>query len=294
MNAPNSQPRVAFLGLGLMGGGMARRLSAAGFPLTVYNRNAAKAAPLAAAGVVVASSPRAAAAGADLVFSMLADDTASRSLWLGEPGALAGTAPGAVLIECSTVSVGWIGELAAAAKARGCALIDAPVTGSKPQAAAGELCFLAGGPAEALEKARPALAVMSRAIVHVGPTGSGALLKLINNFVCGVQAASLSEALGMIERAGLDRAKALEVLTAGAPGSPLMKTFSGRMTARDYTPNFPLRLMAKDLGYAHREGARLGVDLATAAAALAVFQRAIDSGRGDQDVSAVAEQFRPS
>jgi 3-hydroxyisobutyrate dehydrogenase len=293
MTASPSLPRVAFLGLGLMGTGMARRLSAAGFPLTVYNRNPAKAAPLGAAGAVIAATPRAAAARADLVISMLADDAAARSLWLGDSGALAGAAPGAVLIECSTVSVGWINELSAAAKAQGCELIDAPVTGSKPQAAAGELCFLVGGAAPALAKARPALAVMSRAIIHLGPTGSGALVKLINNFVCGVQAAALAEALGMIERGGLDRAQALEVLTAGAPGSPLVKTFAGRMTARDYTPNFPLRLMAKDLTYARKEAARLGIDLATATAALNVFQRAIDSGQGDQDVSAVAEQFRP-
>ena len=102
---------------------------------------------------------------------------------------------------------------------------------------------------------------MSRAIVHVGPTGSGALLKLINNFLCGVQAASLAEALALIERSGLDRAKALEVLTAGAPGSPLVKTLAARMTARDYTPNFSLTLAAKDMSYAVGEGQRHGVPL---------------------------------
>src|SRR5207244_3931896 len=114
------------------------------------------------------------------VVSMVADDDASRGLWLGENGALAGIAPGAVLIESSTLSVGWIGELASAAIARGCELLDAPVTGSKPHAASGELCFLVGGSAMALDKANPVLATMSRAIVHLGPTGSGALLKLVN------------------------------------------------------------------------------------------------------------------
>ena len=112
------------------------------------------------------------------------------------------------------------------ASARGCEFLDAPVTGSKTQAAAGELNFLVGGDAATLEKVRPVLAAMSKAIVHLGPTGSGALLKLINNFVCGVQVASLAEALAMIERSGLDRAKALEILTDGAPGSPLVKAVS--------------------------------------------------------------------
>jgi len=130
---------------------------------------------------------------------MVADDNASRSMWLGELGALVGAARGTLLIESSTLAVGWVKELAAAAEARGCELLDAPVTGSKIHAPSGELSFLVGGSAAALEKARPVLAVMSRAIHHLGPTGSGALLKLINNFLCGVQAASLAEALAVIE-----------------------------------------------------------------------------------------------
>jgi len=262
------QTRVALIGLGLMGSGMARRLLGAGFPLTVYNRNRERASPLAAEGAHVAASPREAAARADVVLSMVADDAASRAVWLGEHGALAGAARGGVLVESSTLTVGWIEELAREAAARGCELLDAPVTGSRSHAAAGELCFLVGGSAAALETARPALTAMSRAIVHVGATGRGALLKLINNFMAGVQAASLAEALALIEKAGLDRTKALEVLTTGAPGSPLVKTLSGRMTARDYTPNFLMRLMAKDLTYALAEGRRYGLSLSTVASAL--------------------------
>ncbi len=292
MNSNDPKPRIAFLGLGLMGAGMARRLLGAGFPLTVFNRDQAKTAPFAAGGARVAATPRQAAADAAFIFSMVADDAASRALWLGENGALAAASPGAVLVECSTLTVAWIRELAAGAAARGCEMLDAPVTGSKPQAASGELVFLVGGAASTVEKARPALAVMSRALVHVGPAGSGALLKLINNFLCGVQAASLAEALGLMERSGLDRGQALEVLTAGAPGSPLLKIFSARMTARDYTPLFKLRLMAKDLGYARQEAARVKMDLATAAAALSLYEKSLAAGNGDKDVSALVEQFR--
>lgn len=276
-----------------MGSGMARRLLAAGFPLTVYNRNPAKAAPLAGAGARVAASPREAATGARVIISMVADDVASRNLWLGEHGALAGAEKGTVCIECSTLTVGWVQELAAAAAgAGGCEFIDAPVTGSRLQAAAGELNLLVGGAAETLDKVRAVLLPLSRSITLLGPVGSGALVKLINNFVCGVQAAALAEAMVWIERSGLDRARALEVLTAGAPGSPLVKTVSARMAAPDYTPNFHLSLMAKDIGYAIEEAGARSLELATAQTALALFQRAIAAGHGWQDMAAVIAPLR--
>jgi len=287
-----AQPRVALIGLGLMGSGMARRLLGAGFPLTVFNRNPERAAPLAVEGAHSAASPREAASRADVVLSMVADDAASRAVWRGEHGALAGAARGAVLVECSTLTVGWIEELARDAASVGCELLDAPVTGSKTHAASGELSFLVGGSAAALETARPVLSAMSRAIVHVGATGRGALLKLVNNFLAGVQAASLAEALALIERSGLDRAKALEVLTNGAPGSPLVKTLSGRMTARDYTPNFLLKLMAKDMTYALGEGRRYGLSLSTVASALELYEQSIASGRGEEDFSVIVEALR--
>jgi 3-hydroxyisobutyrate dehydrogenase len=275
-----------------MGTGMARRLLANGFPLRVFNRNAAKSKSFAAEGAGVASSPREAGEQADVIISMVADDPASRSIWLGEHGALATARAGVVCIECSTVSVNWVRELSTAAASRGCEFLDAPVTGSKTQAASGELSFLVGGSAATLEKMRPVLSAMSKAFVHLGPTGSGALLKLINNFVCGVQVASFAEALAMIEDSGLDRAKSLEILTGGAPGSPIVRTVAGRMTAPDFTPNFPLRLMAKDLNYAIQEGGKLSIDLITAKAALEEFQRALVAGHGEEDIAAVVEPFR--
>ncbi len=288
----NSQPRIVFLGLGIMGSGMARRLLDARFPLTVFNRSAGKTKPFADAGARVAASPREAAGDAAIVISMVSDDAASRQMWLGEHGALAGVKPGTLLIECSSLSTGWVRELSAAATAQGCEFLDAPVTGSKPQAAAGELNFLVGGSVAALEQARPALAVMGRTITHVGPIGSGALLKLINNFMCGVQIVSLAEAVALIEKSGLDRARSLEVLTTGAPGSPLVKIMSGRMTARDYTPNFQTQLIAKDLKYAIEEASQHGLNLATAGTALEIMNRSIQAGRGGQDFSSVVEEFR--
>ncbi len=287
-----SQPHLAFLGLGLMGSGMARRLLDAKFPVAVYNRNPAKAAPLASAGAHTSSSPREAAHHAGVIISMLADDEAARAVWLGVEGALASVGPGTICIECSTVSVGWVRELSAAVLARGGEFLDAPVTGSRNQAAAGELNFLVGGPESTLEKVRGVFAAMAKSVTPIGPVGSGALIKLINNFVCGVQIAALAEGLAMIERGGLDRAKAIEVLTAGAPGSPLVKTVAARMVKPDYAPNFLLRLMAKDLTYARQEAIGQSLHLATASAALEVFENAIDAGHGEKDIAAVIEPLR--
>jgi 3-hydroxyisobutyrate dehydrogenase len=284
-----NKPRIVFFGLGIMGSGMARRLLANGFPVTVFNRNPDKAKPFAAEGAKVASSPDEAARQADVIISMVADDQASRSLWLGEHGALSAAKRGAVCIECSTLSVAWVRELCAAATARGCEFLDAPVTGSKPQAASGELTFLVGGTAASLEKARPVLAAMSKAIIHLGAAGSGALMKLINNFVCGVQIASLAEALAMIERSGLDRTQAVEILSSGAPGSPLVKTIAARMTSPDAAPNFLLRLLAKDLGYAITEGKKVSLELVTVGAALDHFKKGMAAGHGEKDISAVVK-----
>jgi 3-hydroxyisobutyrate dehydrogenase len=294
MSTTTSKLRVALCGLGLMGGGMARRLLGAGFPLSVYNRSADKAAALAKDGARVAASPAEAAAESDVIISMVADDAASRGVWLGEKGALSRARRGAVLIESSTLTVGWVAELAAAASSRGCDLLDAPVTGSKVHAASGELNFLVGGAAATLETVRPILAVMSRSIVHLGPSGSGALVKLINNFMCGVQLASLAEAVALVERSGLDPASTMEFLTNGAAGSPLVKTLSARMMARDYTPNFKLGLMAKDLSYAIAEGGKQSLPMETVVSAFELFKRAVANGNGDQDFSALIEPFRVS
>jgi 3-hydroxyisobutyrate dehydrogenase len=287
-----SQLRITFLGLGTMGAGMARRLLAAGFPLTVFNRNPDRAAPFAAAGARVASTPRAAASGAEVIISIVSDDQASRAIWLGPDGALAGAAAGVVCVESSTLTVDWVRELGAAVREKGAEFVDAPVTGSKPQAAAGELNFLVGGSTATIERIRPMLAAMSKNIIVAGPSGSGALLKLINNFVCGTQTAALAEALVLAERSGLERDKVLEVLTLGAAGSPMVKTVAARMAASDFTPNFQVKLIAKDLRYACAEGKKVSLELLTAAAALEEFQRAIAAGQGERDIAAVLESVR--
>src|SRR5580693_4668291 len=284
-----AKPSVAILGLGIMGSGMAHRLLSANFPLAVYNRNREKCIPFARAGAFVADSPRQAASRSQIILSMVADDAASRDVWLGDEGALKGEPSGSVLIESSTLSGDWIQELAANAVERGCQFLDAPVTGTKPHAASGELVFLVGGSAEALDAARPVFSVLGRDAVHLGPVGSGSLMKLINNFVCGVQAASFAEAVAMIDAGGLDRAQAVSILTGGAPGSGIVKRVAERIATNDFTPNFALRWMAKDISYAIADASKNGISLQTAAAALSVFKQAIAEGHGEEDFSAVSK-----
>jgi 3-hydroxyisobutyrate dehydrogenase len=281
--------RVAFLGLGTMGSGMAARLLKAGFPVTVWNRGVERAESLRQQGALVGASPSDAASNADVVISMVADDRASRAVWTAEHGALHGLKAGTVAIECSTLSPAWVLELADLVEAREASFLDAPVTGSRPQAASGEILFLVGGDPDVLDEVRDVLRPMSRDAVHMGPVASGARMKLVNNFMSAVQAVSLAEALAFSEACGLDRVAAMGVISNGAPGSPLVKTVGARMMAGDYRVNFLMSLMRKDVAYAFDEAERHGVTLRMAAATRDLFDAAIKAGWGDQDFAAVAE-----
>jgi 3-hydroxyisobutyrate dehydrogenase len=287
-----SQQCIALLGIGTMGSGMAANLLKAGFSLTVYNRTRDKAEPLSAQGASIASTPAEAAKNADVVISILADDNASRAAWLGPDGALATMSPGSIVIECGTVSPEWITQLDSETKSRNIGFVEAPVTGSRPQAAAGQLTFLCGADADTLDKIRPVLEPMSKAVVHLGPIGSGGQMKLINNFLCAVQVASFAEGLAWIERSNLNRAQALELLKTGAPGSGIFNAMSDRMIARTYEVNFLLRLLNKDVRYAEAAAAQLGVPLTTAVPTEKLLDRAEEMGFGEKDMSAVVEVLR--
>nr|KIS30740.1 3-hydroxyisobutyrate dehydrogenase [Novosphingobium sp. P6W] len=284
--------KVAVLGLGIMGSGMAKQLLAAGFEVAVWNRSADKAGPLADAGARVGSTPGGAAKGADVVVAMLADDAVSHAVWTGEDGAFAAMGEGAIAIDSSTLTGGWVAELAALAEARGIRFLEAPVTGSRDQAAQGALRFLVGGDDEVLAAARSVFEAMGSAVVHLGPVGSGATVKLANNFLCGVQAASLAEAVALFEKQGLDVEQAMSILTDGAPASPLLKAVSRRMLDRAYDPHFLVPLMGKDLGYAGQALAEVGIASAIAAAARQRFLEAEDAGYGNKDIASIVEPLR--
>jgi len=271
---------------------MARQLLAAGFDLTMWNRSAGKAGALRAAGGRVAATPADAVQHADIVIAMLANDDVSKTVWTGEDGALAAMKAGAIAIESSTLTGDWVFDLARQAVARGVRFLEAPVTGSRDQAAQGTLRFLVGGDAEAIELARPAFDAMGGALVHLGPVGSAATVKLANNYLCGVQAASLAEAIALFEKHGLDIEQAMSILFDGAPASPMVKGVGRRMLDRDYAPHFVVPLMAKDLGYAAQALADVGI---VSAIAQAARQRFIDAdlvGEGDRDIAVIVEPLR--
>src|ERR1700743_313701 len=215
-------PRVAFIGLGRMGHGMAGRYLDAGFALTVWNRSKAKADDLIARGARWAGSPVDAAADADAVVTMVADDEASRQVWLGKDGAAAAMKAGTLAIECSTVSYGHALELARELRSRGLIYIDSPVTGLPDAAASGKLTMLVGAEATDLERARPYLVPLSSTIRHFGPVGTGTVYKLINNLMGAIQIAGIAEGLAIAEQAGLDMKLVLEAIETGVAASQIV------------------------------------------------------------------------
>ncbi|MEA1677462.1 NAD(P)-dependent oxidoreductase [Nitrospirillum sp. BR 11163] len=284
--------KVAFLGLGAMGARMAANLVKAGHAVTVWNRSPAATANLTALGATAAPSPRAAAAGADVVITMVADDAASRAVWLDDKtGALAGLDRGAVAIECSTVSPAWAVQLAAAVTATGAGFLEAPVVGTLPQAQDGKLIILGGGERAAFDQAQPALAPLAAAIHHVGPVGRGAVMKLAVNGLLGIQLAAWAEMMGFLAKAGFDGAAALDVLTALPVASPAAAGYARMMQAGDFAVRFPVDLMAKDFRYGTQAADALKADTPVADATLGVLERAREAGHGAENVSALIRLY---
>ena len=253
--------KVAFIGLGRMGHGMAGRYLDAGFTVAVFNRSKAKAEDLIARGARWASSPAEAADRADAVVTMVADDDASRSVWLGKDGAATTMKPGALAIECSTVSHQHALDMARELRGRGLVYVDCPVTGLPEAAASGKLTLLVGADAADLERAKPYLAPVGNVVRHFGAVGTGTVYKLINNLMGAVQIASLAEGIAMAEQAGLDMNLVAEALATGAVASPQVIRHSKRMVARDFSgASFTAALRHKDAAYAVRLAETLLVD----------------------------------
>lgn len=240
---------LAFIGLGAMGARMAANLRSAGFSLRVYNRDRAKARALADQGAQACDSPAAAAKGAEFIVSMVADDVATRAVMLGADGVLAGAGADAVIVDSSTNTPAMAREVAQAAAARKQHYLDAPVSGSLAQAQGKELVFMVGGARAAFDRAQPLFSAMGRMATYMGASGAGATIKLINNMLSGTMTAAIAEAATVAEAAGLDRDAALQVLAEGAAGSRLLKTRLPKMFKRDFTAQFQLELMEKDLRY---------------------------------------------
>jgi 3-hydroxyisobutyrate dehydrogenase len=256
---------LGFVGLGTMGGRMAKRLLDAGRRVVGYNRTAAKAQALVAAGLTLEKSPRAVAEASDAVFSMVTDSAALRAIALGPEGVIAGLRAGAVWAEMSTVGPEVTRELGEAVTARGAALIDAPVSGSPVTLDAGQLSFMVGGDPAALEKVREHLLAIGPTITHVGELGLAVTMKIATNLNLAVQMLAFSEAVVLAEKAGIDRERAVEVLLKSVIASPMIKYRGPFVLGMPAEALFDVDMSQKDLGLALETGRRLGVPLPTVA-----------------------------
>lgn len=285
--------KIAFLGLGAMGGRMAARLLTAGHDLSVWNRTAARATDLASRGARVAATPAAAAEGRDIVFAMVRDDAAAADVWLGAEGALAALEAGATGVECSTLSLPGTQRLAGSFAAAGRRFVDAPVAGSRPQAEAGALVFLAGGAAADVERLRPVLLAMGGAIHHTGPTGAGCLAKLHVNALFGAQLALAGEFVGLFRRAGFDAAPLLAAVCETPAASPALRQAAPAMLGDAFPPVFPIDLLAKDFALIGRTGAQARADLPVAAAVGRILAAACAEGLGDLNATGIVRRYDP-
>jgi 3-hydroxyisobutyrate dehydrogenase-like beta-hydroxyacid dehydrogenase len=285
---------VGIVGTGRMGSAMARALREAGLDVTLHNRTPERAAALARVlGCDTCASPAEAASKADIVLTMLADDDAVRSVWSGPNGLLAGARPGTVLVDLSTVTPDTIRSLEADVRAMGAGILDSPVSGSVSLAQSGQLTLMVGGTADDLARARPALEPLAKTIVHVGPLGSGAAMKLaVNTVIFGLNEA-VAEGLVLAEAAGVDRAMAYDVIAASAAGAPYVGYKRGAFVEPESTPvAFSLDLAAKDLGLILDLADRVGLDLPQAGTNLEAIREATSAVGGDADFSAVATHLR--
>jgi 3-hydroxyisobutyrate dehydrogenase len=279
---------ITFLGLGAMGSRMAANLIKAGHSLTVWNRDAKKADTLIVHGAKLAGSPKAAASSAEIVISMVRDDEASHKIWTDkDTGAFAGMRKGALAIECSTLTTAHVKTLAETATAHGLRFIDAPLAGSRPQAEAAQLIFFAGGTAEDIAEAEPVLKNMGSAVHHTGDIGSGATVKLMVNALFGIQLAATAELIGLAKSAGIDVAKAIDIMGATPVMSPAAKMAAGGMLAGNFAPMFPIELVAKDFGYVTTAGANTPLSAATEA----IYKQAIAEGHGGKNITGIAARY---
>ena len=283
--------RIAFLGLGIMGSRMAGNLAHAGFELVVWNRTAERAQQLCREHPEAsqAATPEEAAAGAEIVITMVVDGPQVAQVLLGEHGAATGAATGSLFIDCSTIGPTATREIGARLTERGLELMDAPVTGSAPRAQDGTLTIMAGGSTEAFARGRPVLEAMGELIVHAGALGDGQMVKLLNNAVAAANACVVGEALLVAQRAGIDLDALTQVMAAGSGGSTMLELKAGPMRAHDYTTLFKLEHMLKDVRLCLEEGQAAGAPFALAALTREILSAAMGRGHADDDFAALIE-----
>jgi 3-hydroxyisobutyrate dehydrogenase-like beta-hydroxyacid dehydrogenase len=278
---------VGFVGLGKMGRPMTRRLLAAGFAVTVYNRTHSIAEELAADGAQIAESPRAVAQASDVVLTCLATPDVVEALYLGDDGIVAGGKAGQVWVDHSTVSPSTNQKCATAAASVGATFLDAPVSGGPEGAAAGTLAIMVGGDAATFARMQPVFQAMGSNIRRCGPSGAGTAVKLVNQLLVGIHTAAAAEAVVLGVKAGADPQIILDLLSTSYGASRMLSRNVPLQIARDWTPTTPVSVILKDLRlideFAQAQGARLMLGTLS----LELYKEAVQLGHGDKDMSAM-------
>src|SRR5215203_1841101 len=277
--------RVGFIGLGIMGKPMAQNLIGAGYDLVVYNRTREKAEEL--EGATVAESPKEVAENSDIVITMLPDSPQVEEVLAGEDGVLEGVKDGALLVDMSTISPVVTEELSDKAKEKGASMLDAPVSGGDVGAIEGTLSIMVGGSEEDFERALPLFEVMGGTVTHVGPSGTGQIVKAANQIVVALTIEAVSEALVLGSKGGVAPEKILDVLGGGLAGNKVMEAKREKMLEHSFDPGFRIELHHKDLGIALAAGREYGVTLPVTAIVDQMLETLKLRGKGDQDHSAI-------
>lgn len=283
--------KIGFIGLGTMGAPMAANLLKAGNEVTVYNRTASKCAPLVNQGAKQAASPKEAAASNDIVITMVSNDQSIEAVYDGSEGVLSGLKSGAIVIDCSTISPALVKQTAAKVQERGGSFLDAPVTGSSPAAIDGTLVFMVGGNADTLEKSRELFDVMGKKILYMGPNGSGAVAKIAHNTIVGINNLALAEGFAIAAKSGLPVESFLELVQLGSAGSKAAELKGRKIIEHDFTNQFSLALMLKDLKLASSLTDNSGIPAPMLNLAKSLFQAGQTEGYGDEDLSSVVKIY---
>jgi 3-hydroxyisobutyrate dehydrogenase-like beta-hydroxyacid dehydrogenase len=274
---------VGYVGLGVMGSSIVRRLLAAGHDVTVWNRTREKAEPLLAEGASWADSPREVAAARELVFTMVTNTEAVRAVAEGEEGILAGLSPGAIYVDMSTASPANTRALAERVAAAGAAMLDSPVSGTSVTVDQGKASLMVGGDTEAFERARPVLQSIGPKVIHVGPNGSAVTMKIAVNLSLAVQMLAFSEGVLLAEKSGISREKAVEVMLASVIASPMVAYRGPLVLGHPDEVWFDCHMMQKDMNLALELGRQLEVPLPTTAITNELLTAANGMGIGERD-----------
>ncbi len=270
---------------------MVSNLLRAGFQVTVYNRTASKCDPLVKEGATAAATKQAASEGKDVIITMVSNDDSIREIFYGPEGILEALKPGAVVIDSSTISPGLVKEIAAAVESKGGHFLDAPVTGSKPGAVEGTLVFMVGGSADIIEANRDVFDAMGKLLLHMGENGSGAAAKLAHNAMVGIHNIALAEGFSIAVKSGVPADKFLELIRNGSAGSKQVELKGRKIIEGDFSNQFSLELMLKDLKLASALSDASGVPTPALELAKSLFQSGYSQGYGEEDLSAVVKTY---